>query len=420
MCLLVSRIYIFTNNMYIKHLSLVNIGPFKEADLSFPFNKKEGKRPITIITGKNGTGKSIVIDAIRAILMGPYGINRDIISDKNEFSIKMEVETNNSNIVFNSTGLYKDSLFFTNHQYADFFVSGLNSSKKVSWIIDYWNSNLGTGDYTITSLSSIDVSNALVGALNGQTSNVELIKFICSIDYLRSSEDSNEREVGNYVYNLLKTIINKCLVNGEFKNVLRKSLSPIVTVNGQDLTLEKLSSGNLLLIERFVDLIRRMYGICELNNWSIDKIGTIPGVLLIDEIENHLHPQWQKSVLSIIQDTFPELQIILTTHSPFVVSSIKNATIYVCKSLGDHSVIEDESSDYSNLPVDEVLNTPVFDVGPFSNEITKLLQQRKDAIREGQKEKALSLTQKLLEINSEYFTFYKQGNDIVFFDNEAH
>lgn len=407
--------------MFIKQLTLKNIGPFSQASLSFPIDVIDKKRPITIITGMNGTGKSIVIDAIRAVLKGVHGIERDIIADKDDFSIQLTLETvDKGNKIIKSGQLYENKKFFTKDEFFKYFSKAQNAPLKPDWVIDYWNSSLGSGSFTITNLSSVDIRCALEGALDGVMSNVELIKFICSMDYLRSSDDEKEREVGESVYNLLKSIINRCLVEGEFKSVLRKSLSPIVTVNGKDLTLEKLSSGNILLIERFVDLIRRMYSICELNNWPISKIQTIPGVLLIDEIENHLHPRWQKSVLNIIQEFFPNLQIILTTHSPFVVSSVKNATVYVCKSNGDGAVIVDETSDYSNLPVDEVLNTPVFDVGPFSDEITNLLKKRKVALQNGEIEEVKKYTEELVGLNREYFTFYKKGDEVIFFDNEAH
>lgn len=58
--------------MKIERLYIKNIGPFKEASLVFPTqqNKETGEEPVTIITGVNGAGKSIIIDSIRAALSG--------------------------------------------------------------------------------------------------------------------------------------------------------------------------------------------------------------------------------------------------------------------------------------------------------------------------------------------------------------
>ena len=48
-----------------------------------------------------------------------------------------------------------------------------------------------------------------------------------------------------------------------------------------------------------------------------------PAILLIDEIENHLHPRWQRRVIPTLKDAFPKLQIFATTHSPFVVAGVE-------------------------------------------------------------------------------------------------
>lgn len=405
--------------MYIKGLKLHNIGPFKDAELLFPYEKVNGRMPVTVITGENGTGKSIIIDAIRALFKSYHGIDRDIVANPIDFSAEMVVHTDKDYTLKSYD--YKDHKIYTNGgDFAKYFYRSASLSGTVNWVVDYWHSTLGTDSFSINSLASIDVDKALVGALDKSVSNVELTKFICSIDYLRSSENAKERQAGQTIYDLIKEMFSKCLHKGKFVSVNRKTLSPVVEVNGMEVTLEKLSSGNLLLIERLIGLVRRMYGICELNHLPISEMTKLEGILLIDEIENHLHPKWQKSVMEIIQNTFPNLQIVITTHSPFIVSSVKDATIYVCKSMNDHSIVEDETNDYSNLPVDEVLNTPVFSVGPFNDEITELLRKRKQALQEGRKEEAEHYAQQLLAVNDDYFSFYRVGDKIEFYDHETH
>ncbi len=46
------------------------------------------------------------------------------------------------------------------------------------------------------------------------------------------------------------------------------------------------------------------------------------GVVLIDEIDMHLHPKWQRTVIQSLKETFPNIQFIITTHSPFIVQSL--------------------------------------------------------------------------------------------------
>jgi predicted ATP-binding protein involved in virulence len=49
-----------------------------------------------------------------------------------------------------------------------------------------------------------------------------------------------------------------------------------------------------------------------------------PGIILIDELDLHLHPNWQKKIVDILKTTFPKMQFIATTHSPFIIQSLKN------------------------------------------------------------------------------------------------
>ena len=59
--------------------------------------------------------------------------------------------------------------------------------------------------------------------------------------------------------------------------------------------------------------------------------GKKTGVLLIDEIENHLHPTWQRRVIPALLEHFPGLQIFATTHSPFVVAGLKAGQVHLLK-----------------------------------------------------------------------------------------
>jgi predicted ATP-binding protein involved in virulence len=67
----------------------------------------------------------------------------------------------------------------------------------------------------------------------------------------------------------------------------------------------------------------------------------VPGIVLIDEVEQHLHVELQKKALPILTDMFPNIQFIVTTHSPFVISSLENAVIYDLK---NRERIEDASA----------------------------------------------------------------------------
>ena len=88
----------------------------------------------------------------------------------------------------------------------------------------------------------------------------------------------------------------------------------------------QLSHGYASVFRIFADLLMRME-----QNWvSTNQLSEYnkEGVVLIDELETHLHLEMQKKVLPSLTTLFPRLQFIISTHSPFVLSSIENVVIY--------------------------------------------------------------------------------------------
>ncbi len=83
-----------------------------------------------------------------------------------------------------------------------------------------------------------------------------------------------------------------------------------------------------------------------------------PAILLIDEIENHLHPTWQRRVIPAPLEHFPGLQIFATTHSPFVVAGLKAGQVHLLKRDKDGNVTATTNTeDVIGWTADEILRT---------------------------------------------------------------
>ena len=83
-----------------------------------------------------------------------------------------------------------------------------------------------------------------------------------------------------------------------------------------------------------------------------------PAILLIDEIENHLHPTWQRRVIPALLDHFPNLQIFATTHSPFVVAGLKAGQVHLLNRDANGVVTATTSTeDIIGWTMDEILRT---------------------------------------------------------------
>lgn len=384
--------------MRIQYLDIKNIGPFSEGYVEFiTKNDDLEKPPVTIITGENGTGKTIILDAIRGILLGYFTtIERFIVSNRNNFSITASFVFGSEEKIIRSDQLEeRNDGFLINEPDLNYIFAHGVQNKKIDWLIDYWTSKLATDKFDIQGIITPKPEDYLVGSLSGIHQNVEVTQLITYFDYLRSSDELREKELGKALFETLKKIIKLSLNNGKLKYVARTTLQPIIEQNGREITLDKLSSGNLYLIQRMVAMLGKMYAVNVLSGKPLSELCQAPGLLLIDEAENHLHPKWQKTFINNILEIFPNLQIILTTHSPFIVASVENARIYVCESKEDHSVIVDQTDVYSNKPIDEILLTPLFNTQPFNEKISALIVERKKAIEA-----------QLKSINPEYFSYF--------------
>jgi predicted ATP-dependent endonuclease of OLD family len=122
----------------------------------------------------------------------------------------------------------------------------------------------------------------------------------------------------------------------------------------------QLSDGFSSVLQIVAELLLRMEAVTA-GNYNI------PGIVLIDEIETHLHIKLQKTILPFLTDFFPNIQFIVTTHSPFVLTSLNNAVVFdlESKERWEHMAPMSASSVVENY----------FDLDLYSNEIKRLVSR---------------------------------------------
>lgn len=98
--------------------------------------------------------------------------------------------------------------------------------------------------------------------------------------------------------------------------------------NGQSMPLSYLSAGYQSLLWMTMNLAYRM---ALLNPSAGEHMAQTPGIVLIDELDMHLHPKWQWNVVKALEETFPKIQFIVATHSPIIISSCKNENLILLK-----------------------------------------------------------------------------------------
>jgi hypothetical protein len=134
--------------------------------------------------------------------------------------------------------------------------------------------------------------------------------------------------------------------------------SPRVETRTPDgwLPLRRLGFGYQSQIAWLVDLTSRMF---ERYPDSANPLAE-PAVVLVDEIDLHMHPRWQRQIIDFLARRFPRTQFVVTAHSPLIVQAAGDANIVLLRREGDHVVIDNDPEVLRNWRVDQILTSELF------------------------------------------------------------
>jgi predicted ATP-binding protein involved in virulence len=138
----------------------------------------------------------------------------------------------------------------------------------------------------------------------------------------------------------------------DFKNltVRRSPLRMEVFKNGKPLTVSQLSDGEKCLMAMVGDLARRL----AIANPARENPLEGEAIVLIDEIDLHLHPKWQAMIIPRLQATFPNCQFIVSTHSPHIITHVKPESLYRLKQTDTGIELERPNESYGKN-IDRIL-----------------------------------------------------------------
>lgn len=179
-----------------------------------------------------------------------------------------------------------------------------------------------------------------------------------------------------------------------------------ITKNNHDLRLEQLSDGEKMLLMLVTDLARRL----TIANPSADDALSGEGIVLIDEIDLHLHPQWQRNVIHSLIRTFPNCQFIVTTHSPQVLSGVRRENVFI---LENSQLVKNTPHTYgkdSNSILYELMN-----VKERPDEVQQQIDQCCQLIDEGHLEAAKSALNELSNLLGENDSEVVRTNTLIGF-----
>jgi predicted ATP-binding protein involved in virulence len=399
--------------MRIKQLRLKNFRGIKNLELNFDVTQQ-----IIILVGVNGVGKSSVLDCIGSLVNSYEGITveetfryvfqkRDIYTGEdstcNGLSIVLDgneinwmVEKNREEIR-SIVRTEKDDILVIKESWGqydkDSFVSLYYSASRKSIQIQDYNKTQRLTDPDVKEFIRKANSNNLDG-LPAIQNIIDFKEFTVWFHSLEDLENETRLSINkDYRDNQLEATreaIYSLLGNG-FSDLRMKRAVGKLTIhkNSQEIELDWLSDGEKGLMALAGDLA---WHLAITYPHSVNPLHEA-GLVLIDEIELHLHPEWQRIIIQRLTQTFPGCQFIVTTHSPQVLSNVQPECIHILAIEDDNVVVKRPERSYgrdSNRILEDIMG-----VSKRPPEIEARILELFRIIHDGELDRAKELIQDL-------------------------
>ncbi len=323
--------------MYIDKVRLTNIRGFR--DLEFSFDRGNGTYAgWTVLTGDNGSGKSTVLKAIAAALVDDLSIVRALQpslkgwiksgSDAGEISLNLSDTPRHAKLVELNIYTGKSSPQAEPHIGLSIQKGEINlhnpsaSNWRENWFLCGYGPfhRISGATSEASRLMAAPIIDRLITLFQETASLAETDQWLRQLNYKRLEGKAAEAQTLELVISLLN---DEFLPNEiRVKRVDSDGLW-LKDRNGVELSWGEMSDGYRTALALLADILRHLinhYGLDDLT--ARDTEGklfiTRSGVVLIDEIDAHLHPEWQREIGFWLKKRFPNIQFIVTSHSPLI------------------------------------------------------------------------------------------------------
>ena len=367
--------------MYVEEVSLENIRCFEKATLKF-----KNKKWITLLS-QNGCGKSTLLQSLALLLAGPEGAQRlsprpvgwlRDETQRGKLSIKIHQSENDPG-AFGSekvTRVFGYSFFVTgskeltvgNKVYTEPGVHE-NPEKRLSWLRQNAFASRGTGWFAVgygAFRRLTRKSEIVVPSLEPQARYTNFFsqfdedqplsafeRWMVYLDYrIVKTQDSKAKHLKDMGINA----INSLLPQGVRFDSVDAEGRIYFDVDGIKVPTLALSDGYRSVLALAGDLVWRMIQAFP----SSTNPTAEGGVVLIDELDIHLHPIWQRDIALWLQRQFPNLQFIVATHSPLIAAGAGEDALTLKLTLKDGLADIGEINNVSAMNIDRILQSQAF------------------------------------------------------------
>lgn len=368
-------------NYYIKKIHINNLFHLRNIDIPI-VNKKA---PHLIITGKNGSGKTVLLNAIADFL---DSIKNDTtleftkVGEKYDQVRKMLSDSDVSNDEYKLMDIKNSFITYTQYIRQIYGKVKLDFLNIAELINDYQKGDFIIAFYEAArKVKMVEPNNPTKPVLANhapirKTSTDQFLNFLSDLK-IQEALARNENQIKD------ADEINKWFI--DFTEILHqifqdndlhlkfnyRDYSFRILSQGKEFKFTELSDGYAAILDIVVDLILKMQ-----SKNSLTRAYKKKGIVLIDEVETHLHLEMQKMIMPILTKVFPNIQFIVTTHSPFVLNSLENAVAYDL----EHQEVISDLPQYSY----EALAEGYFGVSSESSYMKMQLEKLSNLLQKGE------------------------------------
>ncbi|PZU95273.1 MAG: ATP-binding protein [Pseudanabaena sp.] len=434
--------------MHIEKLRMQNFRGFKDVTIDFPSN-------LAVFIGVNGSGKSSIIDCLDNLLfelirpllrvtrntksssawsiMDSFGENdisngsletiNELIFSYSEFSqefsrdIKLlhcfaypssseEPRRDSERSKLDDVQTFKQ---FINDQISSIpnksipLIACYSTKRAVTYY------RLSGGDPLSPNVAKLSQVNCYTDATNQYKIDFEtfFLWFKHNEDLEQELKLDGDLNYQDYQLNLVRKAIVSILPDYTDLKVRRSRMQIVLKKQDHELVLNQLSDGEKNLLVMVADIARRL---AIANPDPAKNALEGEGIILIDEIELHLHPQWQRDIIPRLTSTFPNCQFIVTTHSPQVLSNVKKENVFIVE---DFQVYPADACTFgrdSNSILSELMGVSERPI-EIQNKLTECLYK----IDDGQIEEAKVLIRELSDLLGHNDSEIVKANTLISF-----
>lgn len=379
--------------VWFKSISLENVRSFGTKQ-TINFTDKDGNAARwNVILGDNGTGKTTVLKGLCLGENGAY-VNAHWFERNGDGRVSIS-ESDGS-----TTREIELSLKVNTHREGKWseikYISGFENINKYSFarplVFAYGAAR------RISTTGITEEKNSHFESLFDENANlINAEEVLVQADYAALKDGGSSKNRYDQISQIVKQLFREEVSDVEIvAHALTRFGPPKVYfhTNYGKVLLHELNLGYKTLIAWMVDFAKGLLDRYPDSENPLDE----PAVCLVDEIDLHLHPKFQRTIIKFLTDTFTNTQFIVTAHSPLIVQSAEDANIIVLKREGNQTVIEADRINVHDWRIDQILSSDMFGrIGGRAPDIEEKMTRRRALLRKDKTTEAEKMELEALE-----------------------